>query len=269
MDGELWMIAPLVAGALVGAGGSLLSGIFGGESEKAAAKDQRQWEQHMYQNRYRMAVKDLKRAGLNPILAAGSLGGGGVPSGAAADMSDVGAGIRGAASSAMDYMIKKAEIATMESQVNKNQADAASAAAMAERYEKENDILFGPDQALTIKAVGPEGQTRKDWGTTEQPGGLAVRRMLAEIERNESGALEARENAGLRRALTDNQSWEAKRLQAEIAQIKNRTENENLDALTKALIDVTGTAVGTARDIAEIILRRQGKGGYGPRMPRR
>lgn len=52
------------------------------------AKKNRKFQKHMYRNRYRYTVEDMKAAGINPILAAGSgLGGGGSPSGSAASMS--------------------------------------------------------------------------------------------------------------------------------------------------------------------------------------
>ena len=57
-----------VTSALIGAGGSILSGLFGQSSADAAMAFQKQ----VLQNRNQWMVQDLKKAGLNPILAAGA-----------------------------------------------------------------------------------------------------------------------------------------------------------------------------------------------------
>lgn len=72
---------PMVMSGLIGAGGSLLSGLFGQSSADASMAFQKE----VLQNRNQWAVADLKKAGLNPILAAGATSSGSA-SGAQASM---------------------------------------------------------------------------------------------------------------------------------------------------------------------------------------
>ena len=74
------MDANIVSG-LFGAGGSILSGLFGQSSADSSMAFQKQ----VLQNRNQWAVADLKQAGLNPILAAGATSSGSAP-GAQASM---------------------------------------------------------------------------------------------------------------------------------------------------------------------------------------
>lgn len=76
-------MAQQYAGAVIGAlGGGVSSAL-----SARAAKSARAWSKRRYAERYQVTMKDMRKAGLNPILAAGmGLGGGGTPSGAAASM---------------------------------------------------------------------------------------------------------------------------------------------------------------------------------------
>jgi len=72
---------PMIMSGLIGAGGSVLSGLFNQSSADASIDFQRE----VLQNRNQWAVADLKKAGLNPILAAGATSSGSA-SGAQASM---------------------------------------------------------------------------------------------------------------------------------------------------------------------------------------
>ena len=77
--------AAAIASAAVGGGLDLLGGIGGGYLEYEHAKKLQarahEFSKHMYKRRYRMTMKDMSKAGLNPILAY-QQGGGSAPSGA-------------------------------------------------------------------------------------------------------------------------------------------------------------------------------------------
>jgi len=81
MGGGGWAQA---GNAAVGIGSAIAQAAF---NARQAAKN-RKFQKFMYKRRYRHTVADMRKAGINPILAAGSgLGGGGSPSGSAASMS--------------------------------------------------------------------------------------------------------------------------------------------------------------------------------------
>lgn len=91
-----------IAASAASAGGNLLGGLLGQSGQNAANAMQAQFnanqsfQQMMFQERmrntaYQVAMYDMKQAGLNPILAAGT-GGAAVPSGSAASISPGNAG---------------------------------------------------------------------------------------------------------------------------------------------------------------------------------
>lgn len=113
-----------------------------------AAKQNRDWQERMSNTAYQRGIKDLKKAGLNPILAA-KFGGATTPSGSAANIAGGGDFGVGEITSAMQGMQQRK---VMKQQVNTGkaqegmfnaQADAASVVAEGDRYGLPKKAVLG------------------------------------------------------------------------------------------------------------------------------
>lgn len=123
--------------AVIGTGvalGSMAASAYGAsvqnKANKKEAQKQRDFQERMYGSRYQMQVKDLYKAGLNPILAA-TQGAPGGPSGAKAEMQNVGAaateGTSKGVSSAIALKLAKAQLANIEMDTYKKNTEGSLA----------------------------------------------------------------------------------------------------------------------------------------------
>lgn len=122
-------------GAIIGAGLDILGGIAGGKSSAKEARTNRRFQEYMSNTQYQRGVKDLKAAGLNPMLAymgGGAHGGASTPAGSAgrgAELSGIGSR---AVSTYLQGKMVPAQIANVQSNSAKNIADADLANAQAD-----------------------------------------------------------------------------------------------------------------------------------------
>src|SRR5260370_7536655 len=86
--------------AIVDGGLGLLGGLFSGKQAQSAAEDQRAFEERMSNTAYQRATADMRKAGINPMLAI-QQGGASTPMGATAQVPDYGSVAGGVVSSAM------------------------------------------------------------------------------------------------------------------------------------------------------------------------
>lgn len=77
----------MVLPAIIGAIGTIASNVIGNQQRKSAAADQMAFQERMSNTAYQRAMADMKKAGLNPILA-GRLGGASSPGGAMPNLVD-------------------------------------------------------------------------------------------------------------------------------------------------------------------------------------
>lgn len=124
------MIDPVTGSALIGAGASLVGSFFGGRSSAKAAARQMQFQEYMSSTAHQREVKDLRKAGLNPILSATGGPGASTPSGAQPQIPDYGkSAAAGSAAGAMlmntkaDTELKKQQTVLTETQQGKVAAE--------------------------------------------------------------------------------------------------------------------------------------------------
>lgn len=113
-------IAPIIAGAAIVAGSSLLGGVLANRGASAEAGKNRAFQDLLSRTAHQREVKDLRLAGLNPILSAGGKGAS-TPAGAVAPVRDV---ISPAVNSAMALLTMKANINALDAQANNLNANA-------------------------------------------------------------------------------------------------------------------------------------------------
>jgi hypothetical protein len=111
----------------VSAIGSFIGGRERNTAQTEAAREQMAFQERMSSTAHQREVKDLRKAGLNPILSS-RLGGASSPGGAQPNIENViGEATKSGVSSALAARIQNAEIGNLEAQAEKAKADAALA----------------------------------------------------------------------------------------------------------------------------------------------
>lgn len=102
---------PLILGAIVGAVSQSIATAVQVKQSKKAAKRNREFQREMRDTAMQSKVKDLKAAGLNPILAAGGPGAA-QPGGATAQIPDIGGSSAKGAANALNALLGKSQLKT-------------------------------------------------------------------------------------------------------------------------------------------------------------
>ena len=110
-------------GAAIGAAGGLAGGFLGQEASAQSARDQMEFQERSYRNRYQWTMGDLRKAGLNPILAYQQGVGGGL-GGARYEGKDI---VSPAVASALAAKRQAAELKLMKEQTAKTAQETARA----------------------------------------------------------------------------------------------------------------------------------------------
>lgn len=138
------------AGAIAGAVGSWIGGGMQNSANSAASAQANAWNKENYQHRYQWAVEDMRKAGLNPILAATQGIAGNVNGASALAASNtmgqsvsagMAAGASGTSASAAKQQANTAQ-SLANSQIKLNEANAANAVASATGQQQTNQFFM-------------------------------------------------------------------------------------------------------------------------------
>lgn len=119
-------LGPMLGAGIAG-GSGIFGGILQGGQNQASARAQMAFQERMYRHRYRYTMQDLRKAGLNPILAS-EVGGGGTPSGAGYQSPNI---MESVSNSARALAMDMANFNLIRSQTLESKARAAQSAASA------------------------------------------------------------------------------------------------------------------------------------------
>ncbi len=175
------MVAPAVAGALIGGGASILGGLISDRGQRKAnktnlqiAREQMAFQERMSSTAYQRATKDLSAAGLNRILALGSPAT--APAGALATMQNekagVGSGIKKTTSTALEARI-------MNQQFHKLRNETINTAANTNLLEQSKLNAFELTRLNSAKASITE-KSAKALGVTD-PALEAIREIIPNL----------------------------------------------------------------------------------------
>lgn len=158
-----------ILGGLAGAGLSSAGQIHANRTNKGIAREQMQFQDRMSSTAYQRATQDMRKAGLNPMLAY-QQGGASTPAGATAHMENA---LSPAVSSALEVRRQNADIKAIKSQVElnrelQNQAKqkARFNSASAKQADAQSKFVKTQNQIATYDSVSSKNasQMQKDLG---------------------------------------------------------------------------------------------------------
>lgn len=211
---------PILGGALIGAGSSIVSNLFGRKNasdanDAASAASAAQWQREYgaYKTRYQDTMSDMRSAGLNPILAAsGGFNVGSGPSASKAQTFQAPAVSYDAASSALALSQRKKVDAETQTETNKqdllkNQANESLEKAKSERARQ--GLMTEQENLAAATIFQVEANVNK---------------LAAEVERIQSQTSLNKQQKNNLLTAKDKMAKEIDKIGAQLAQLQNTSD---------------------------------------------
>jgi len=174
-------IATLGAGAL-----STLGGIFGNKKQVSSAREQMAFQERMSNTEYQRSMKDMRTAGLNPMLAY-QKGGASTPAGAQANIKNPLEGLNQTAANYVGAKVAKANIDNIQAQTDLNKANSALA------LERANSERVSQDNLRATTGLTTE-RTATQVNLTEQER-IRIQQAMAQLGKTRMESIEAEARA--------------------------------------------------------------------------
>lgn len=168
---------PILAGVMTG-GMSLIGDLIEREDKRKAASKEREFQERMSNSAYQRARADMEAAGFNPILAAGNPAS--TPGGSLGQTTDLGSGVEGAVSSALDYKRLKQDLNESRSRTRLNEENINTQKTVQELNKAQAASAYQTGTSTQFRNIDTERQREfekshpKFWGATD----AILRRVL-------------------------------------------------------------------------------------------
>lgn len=224
----------------ISAGSSLLGGILQSNSAKTAAKRQFQRELYMSNTSYQRAMKDMRKAGLNPMLAY-QQGGASTPNVGQAQVPNIMEGIPNAVNTGLAAKKNEAEVTNIESQTAKNVADTQLSSAMAVKTAADTELAGAQTRNTSMDTWVKEktgDKTHQDTANAQQD--WVIKNHQMNLLKEQIKIAQAQANSAKSRTIID---WAA----AEAAKLEGNIDKEEFGEWTRRINRIMSSVWGTNR----------------------